>query len=464
MPQSALLLGSGFVATPTVDVLSKAGVHVTVACRTLASAQKLAGNFASTKAISLDVHDTSALEDAVAKHDVTISLIPYTFHVTVIKAAIKSRKNVVTTSYVSPAMQEMDDEVKAAGITVMNEIGLDPGIDHLYAIDTIDRIHKEGGSIHAFRSFCCGLPAPENSDNPLGYKFSWSSRGVLLALKNDAKFLENGKIVNVKGQDLMGTAKPYHTGFLGFNLVAYGNRDSSGYRERYLIVRTVRIVMTPNHVSRYHIPEAQTVIRGTMRYSGFPEFVKILVDIGFLDTEEQSFLKEPIAWKEATKQILGASSSSENDLIWAISSKTTFKDTDEKKRLAAGLKWLGIFSESKISPKGNPLDTLCATLEEKMAYEDGERDLVFLQHNFEIESKDGKKDTITSTLCEYGKPIGSGGYSAMAKLVGIPVKQVLDGTISEKGILAPMNPSINKPLMRELKETYGIECREKIIT
>ena len=124
MPQTALLLGSGFVATPTVEVLSKAGVHVTIACRTLTSAKKLAGNFANTTAISLDVNDTSALSDAVAKHDVTVSLIPYTFHVAVIKAAIKAMKHVVTTSYVSPAMQALDEEVKAAGITVLNEVGV----------------------------------------------------------------------------------------------------------------------------------------------------------------------------------------------------------------------------------------------------------------------------------------------------------------------------------------------------
>lgn len=124
MPQSALLLGSGFVATPTVELLANSGVHVTVACRTLSAAQKLAGNFPNATAVSLDVNSTSALEEAVAKHDITISLIPYTFHAAVIKAAIKAKKNVVTTSYVSPAMQELDAEVKAAGITVVNEIGV----------------------------------------------------------------------------------------------------------------------------------------------------------------------------------------------------------------------------------------------------------------------------------------------------------------------------------------------------
>ncbi|KAL2756179.1 hypothetical protein ACRALDRAFT_1063812 [Sodiomyces alcalophilus JCM 7366] len=449
MTHSALLLGSGFVATPAIEFLAKEGVHVTVACRTLASAQQLAASFPNTKAISLDVNDTSALEAAVAQHDVTISLIPYTHHATVIKAAIKAKKHVVTTSYVNPAMEALHEEAKAAGITVMNEIGLDPSIDHLYAVDVIDRVHKAGGSIRVFKSFCGGLPAPENSNNPLGYKFSWSSRGVLLALKNNAKYVENGQIVEVKGEDLMGTAKPYPTGFLGFNFVAYGNRDSSGYLERY------------------HIPEAQTVIRGTLRYAGFPEFVKVLVDIGFLRDEEQDFLKEPIAWKEATKQLIGASSSSESDLVAAVSSKTTFKSAEEKEQLVAGLKWLGVFSDTKITPRGNPLDTLCATLEQKMAYEEGERDLVFLQHYFEIENKDGSKEVLTSTLCEYGAPVGSGGYTAMAKLVGIPcgvaVKQVLNGTISERGVLAPMHPSLNNPLMKELKDNHGIECKEKVI-
>jgi saccharopine dehydrogenase (NADP+, L-glutamate forming) len=221
---SALLLGSGFVAAPTVEVLAAAGIHVTVACRTLASAQKLAAGRPNTSAVSIDVNDTAALEAAVGAHDVVISLIPYTFHAAVVKAAINKKKHVVTTSYVSPALQELDAEAKAAGITVMNEIGLDPGIDHLYAVDTIGRVHAAGGKIKSFVSYCGGLPAPEDSGNPLGYKFSWSSRGVLLALRNAATFYEGGKVVNVAGpgkspsfvdrsnvQDLMATAKPYPT-------------------------------------------------------------------------------------------------------------------------------------------------------------------------------------------------------------------------------------------------------------
>lgn len=388
--------------------------------------------------------DDKALDAEVAKNDLVISLIPYTFHATVIKSAIRNKKNVVTTSYVSPAMLELEEEAKKAGITVMNEIGLDPGIDHLYAVKTIEEVHKAGGKITSFLSYCGGLPAPEASDNPLGYKFSWSSRGVLLALRNAARFYKDGKVVDIAGPELMGAAKPYFI-YPGYAFVAYPNRDSTPYKERY------------------NIPEAQTIIRGTLRYQGFPEFIRVLVDMGFLSDEDQGFT-EAIPWKEVTRKVLASNSSSEDDLKWAISSKAKFESTEEKERIMNGLTWVGIFSDEKIIPRGNPLDTLCATLEKKMQFEANERDFVMLQHKFEIEHKDGKKETRTSTLVEYGDPKG---YSAMAKLVGVPcgvaVKQVLDGTISEKGILAPMTSKINDPLMEELKK-YGIELVEKTLS
>ncbi|KAL1952907.1 hypothetical protein VTO42DRAFT_3958 [Malbranchea cinnamomea] len=450
MPQSiegrkVLLLGSGFVTKPTVELLSKADVQVTVACRTLESSKKLCAGIPNTNPISLDVNNSDALDAELSKHDLVVSLIPYTYHATVIKAAIRTKKDVVTTSYVSPAMMELDKEAKEAGITVMNEIGLDPGIDHLYAVKTISEVHAAGGKITSFLSYCGGLPAPEDSDNPLGYKFSWSSRGVLLALRNDAKYYKDGKLEFVPGPELMGTAKPYFI-YPGYAFVAYPNRDSTVYKERY------------------NIPEAETVIRGTLRYQGFPEMVRVLVDIGFLSDEERDFLKAPIPWKQATQKILGASTDSEKDLTWAIASKTQFESTEQKTRILAGLRWIGLFSDENIVPRGNPLDTLCATLEAKMQYGPGERDMVMLQHKFGIEHKDGTKEVRTSTLVEYGDPKG---YSAMAKLVGIPcgvaVKLVLDGTIKEKGILAPMTLDLCTPLIKTLKEEYGIEMVEKTV-
>lgn len=441
-----LMLGAGFVTRPTLDVLSQAGIPVTVACRTLATAQSLSSGVSNATPISLDVSDPTALDAEVAKHDLVISLIPYTFHATVIKSAIRNKKNVVTTSYVSPAMMELDAEAKAAGITVMNEIGLDPGIDHLYAIKTIDEVHKAGGKILSFLSYCGGLPAPEDSDNPLGYKFSWSSRGVLLALRNTGKWWQDGEVVEVQGKDLMKTAKPYFI-YPGFAFVAYPNRDSTIYKERY------------------NIPEAQTVVRGTLRYQGFPQFIKVLVDIGFLEETPLDILSRPVSWKEATQAVIGAPSTSAEDLEKTILAKASFESEEDKKRIVSGLKWIGLFSDEAITPKGNPLDTLCATLEKKMQYEEKERDLVMLQHKFEIEHADGSRETRTSTLCEYGVV---GGYSAMAKTVGVPcavaVKQVLEGKISQKGVLAPMSWEICEPLMRELEVKYGITMVEKTIS
>ena len=443
--QKALLLGAGFVTKPTVQILADSGVEVTVACRTLDSAKKLCSDIRNTRPISLDVNDDAALDAEVDRSDLVISLIPYTFHATVIKSAIRKKKNVVTTSYVSDVMKELEPQVKEAGITVLNEIGLDPGIDHLWAVKTISEVHEAGGKINGFLSYCGGLPAPEASDNPLGYKFSWSSRGVLLALRNAAKFYQDGHVKEIAGPELMASAKPYYI-YPGFAFVAYPNRDSTPYRERY------------------SIPEAQTVIRGTLRYQGFPEFVKVLVDIGFLSEDKQDFLNEEISWAEATHKIIGATSKKEPDLEWAIASKTKFADTPEKERILSGMKWIGLFSNDKIIPRGNPLDTLCATLEKKMQYEKSERDMVMLQHKFEIEHKNGDKETRTSTLVEYGDPKG---YSAMAKLVGVPCavacQMVLDGRISQKGVLAPVTWDLAKPLLEELKSKYGIELIEKTV-
>lgn len=442
-----LLLGSGFVAQPTVDILAKQpDIQVTIGCRTLEKAKALAGDKA--KAISVDATNQGELNKVVKNYDLVISLIPYIYHANVVRAAIASgHTDVVTTSYINPTLRSLEPEIKKAGIVVMNEIGLDPGIDHLYAVKTIDEVHKKGGKITSFLSYCGGLPAPEDSDNPLGYKFSWSSRGVLLALRNSAKYFKDGKEESISSEDLMSSAKPYFI-YPGYALVCYPNRDSTTYKELY------------------NIPEAQTVIRGTLRFQGFPEFVKVLVDMGFLKEDPNPIFSKPIAWNKAVSEYIGAKSTSEADIVAKIDELTKFKDEADRERILAGLKWLGMFSETPITPRGNPLDTLCATLEELMQYGPNERDLVILQHKFGIEWADGKKETRTSTLVDYGVP---GGYSSMAKLVGVPcavaVLEVLkhQGAFAKPGLYAPMTPEINDPIMKTLKDDYGIYLTEKTL-
>ncbi|KAF8324714.1 saccharopine dehydrogenase [Cantharellus anzutake] len=436
IPKKILLLGSGFVAKPAAEYIVRGPINqLTIACRTLASAESLAADLPRTTAISLDVNNTSALEAEVAKYDVVISLIPYMYHAAVIKAAIKGRTHVVTTSYVSPAMRELDEEAKKAGVVVMNEIGLDPGIDHLYAVKTIDEVHEKGGKVVEFLSFCGGLPSAPASHNPLGYKFSWSSRGVLLALLNNASFYQDGQVTRIPGSELMKHAKPYY--------------------------------ISPAY--------AFTVIRGTLRYQGFPEFVATLVKLGWLDDKAKGWLKDGISFMEATQLASGARASDESALVEHIRQIVGFPSEAEASRIISGLRWIGLLSRTeKVIPKGSPvnlLDTLCGRLEGLMKFKPGETDLVMLQHKFVVEWKSGKKafashlrtETITSTLEEYGSPL-IGGDSAMSRLVGVPcgiaVQAILDGSINTPGILVPYTKEICHPLRLKLEEEgiTMIEC------
>lgn len=446
--KSILLLGSGFVAEPCLEYLLRSGNNrVTVACRRLEKAQELSSKYPDVGAISLDVADSEALEKAVGAHDIVISLIPYIQHALVMKAAIKQKKHVVTTSYVSPAMEELDAAAKEAGIVCMNEIGLDPGIDHLYALKIINEVHDQGGKIKSFESFCGGLPAPEASNNPLGYKFSWSARGVLLALRNTARYWQDGKLVEIEGKDLMNSVRPIYI-YPAFATVGYGNRDSSFYRERY------------------NIPHAETCVRGSLRYQGFPEFAKTLVNMGFLDDTPRDFLAAsapgPLAWNKVTQQLLGASSDKPEDLIKAIEPKIEVQDPEARRRVIHGVKWLGITSaDIGVDKRGTYLDVLCARLEDLMMYGEGERDMILLQHKFEVENKDGSSNTRTSVTLMYGEP---NGFSAMAKTVGVPcgiaTQLILDGKLNKAGVIAPMTPDVYQPIM-DLLPSEGINAVEQ---
>ncbi|OSD05644.1 saccharopine dehydrogenase [Trametes coccinea BRFM310] len=446
-----LLLGSGAVARPCAEYIVRNPANsLTVACRTLSSAETLVHGLRNASAVALDAgseepEKRASLEKAVADHDLVISLVPYIYHVNVIKAAIKGRTNVVTTSYISPAMRALEADIKRAGIVVMNEIGLDPGVDHLYAIKTIDEVHAKGGKVKEFTSFCGGLPAPECSGNPLGYKFSWSPRGNLLVLLNSATYLSGGNQVEVPGKDLMSSARPYFIS-PAFALVAFPNRNSVPFREFY------------------GIPEAETVMRGSLRYQGFPEFVRALVALGLLDMEQKPWLQQGLTWAEVTQHAIGASDASEGTLIKRVKELCQFPNEEEGRRIISGLKWVGVFSSAQADIRdGNLLDTFCALLEPLLRFEEGERDLVLLQHKFVIERADGSQDTITSTLEAYGEPDG---HSAMARYVGVPcgiaAQMVLDGFFKEPGIFAPHSKEICDPI-RETLEAHGMGLVERVL-
>ena len=234
--------GTGLSSGPGLRRLLENGHKVVVWNRTVSKAQEVVGG------LTKDVRPYSleALTEALQPGDIAISMLPADQHVGIAKACLAKGANFVSSSYIAPEMRALDPEFKAKGLVSVNEVGLDPGIDHLYAVKTIEEVHAEGGEIVEFVSYCGGLPAPENSNNPLGYKFSWSSRGVLLALRNTARYLAKGEPAEIQGPALMKSAKPIQTGYPAFAFVGYPNRDSVPYSKLY------------------KIPEAKTVLRGTL--------------------------------------------------------------------------------------------------------------------------------------------------------------------------------------------------------
>jgi len=243
----------------------------------------------------------------------------------------------------------------------------------------------------------------------------------------------------------MSHAKPYFIS-PAFAFVAYPNRDSLPFQKFY------------------NIPEAETIIRGTLRYQGFPEFIAALVKLDWLNSEPKAWLVDGMQWKEVMQKACGANDSNEANLIARVKQICNFSSESESQRIISGLRWIGLFSTEIIAVRnGNLLDTLCARLEGLMKYEQGERDLVMLQHKFTVVWKDGKEETITSTLEAYGAP---GGHSAMALTVGLPcgiaTQLVLDGVINTPGVHAPYTKEMCDPI-REMLESEGLGLIERVL-
>ena len=252
--RKALVLGAGYVSAPVIEYLTRdTGLGVTVASTVKAEADAVASIHERTEPVLLDVMERpDMLADLMKSHDVVVSLLPWTLHPTIAKAAIDTKTNMVTASYLSDGISALHQDAVDAGVTIVNECGVDPGIDHFLAMECFDNVHQGGGKVESFVSFCGGLPAPECSDNPLGYKFSWSPRGALLNMLSGARYLLKGEVVDIEENGgLMGAATSMD--FLpGFSLEGYPNRDSTIY------------------TGLYGIQEADTVLRGTLRYKVRP--------------------------------------------------------------------------------------------------------------------------------------------------------------------------------------------------
>jgi saccharopine dehydrogenase-like NADP-dependent oxidoreductase len=422
-----LVLGAGLVVRPLVEYfLALPGYHVTVASRTVSKAEALLQGRPHTTAKSLNVHDAEALREAVAQSDLVVSLLPATHHVTVARLCIEMGKLMATTSYVSPAMRALDAPAREAGLMLLNECGLDPGIDHMSAKKIIDEVQGAGGRVVAFSSSCGGLPAPEANDVPWGYKFSWSPRGVLTAAKNPARFLRHGKIVEIPGEKLF--RNPSTLIFDGIEYEVYPNRDSLGY------------------IELYGLDGVETMFRGTIRNRTHCELWDYLWRLGMLD-ESTSHDFDAISPAEFLLRTVPGQA---NDPARRVAQ---FLGIPPDHFQIEKMRWAGMFGAEPLGiGKQSPLDMLAHLLEKRLVYKPGERDMIILHHEFEVEyPAEQRRRRITSTLIDYGIPHGD---TSMARTVSLPVaiaaRLMLEGKIHLPGVHIPVAPEIYNPILEEL--------------
>ncbi|MHA3964712.1 MAG: saccharopine dehydrogenase C-terminal domain-containing protein [Candidatus Thorarchaeota archaeon SMTZ1-45] len=433
--KKVLCLGAGLVAHPYIQYLSDNGFHVIVASRTISKAERLIEGCKNAQAVAFNIaKDDELLEELTKKVDLVCSLLPYTFHVKAARVAIKHKTHFCTTSYISDEMKALEEDAKKAGILVLNECGVDPGIDHMSAMKIIDDVHTNDGKIVSFTSFTGGLPAPDANNNPYGYKLSWSPRGVLLAGRNDAHFLRDGKEVKIPGSELFDNCELMEVPGMG-TFEGYPNRDSLSY------------------IDIYSIPETKTMLRGTFRNVGWCGTLDKIADLGLLDIKERSL--EGMTYAALMREL---TSTSDSDVKIAVAKACNIDPDDQ---IINRLEWLGLFDEKQIPSATNTiLDAVCNLFEEKLQYAPGERDMIVMHHEFIAEYPD-KKEKITSTLIDYGIPNGD---SSMSRTVALPVaiasKMILDGKITLTGVHRPIIPEIYAPILDEL-ETLNIKMDEK---
>ncbi|XP_027128611.1 alpha-aminoadipic semialdehyde synthase, mitochondrial isoform X2 [Larimichthys crocea] len=431
-----LLLGSGYVSGPVVEYLTRdEKTQVTVASVLLKQAEELAAKYPNTIPVTLDAGSQEGHLDSLIKdHDLVISMLPYSFHPLIAKHCIKRKVNMVTASYLSPAMKELQSSAEEAGITIVNEMGLDPGIDHMLAMECIDQAKADGCTVESYSSFCGGLPAPECSDNPLRYKFSWSPYGVLLNTISPAIFLKDNQLVSIPaGGALMESTMPMD--FLpGFNLEGFPNRDSTKYSEPY------------------GIQGAHTLVRGTLRFKGFSKAMSGFVKLGLINTEPCPILNHtssPVSWKELLCRQMGLSSSTSQDAFEEAVYERIGKDDFEMNNL----RWFGMLSDESVPHADSVLASLAKHLEAKLSFDKGERDMIILRNDVGLRHPTGELETKHISLVVCGDP---NGFSAMAKTVGYPAaiaaRMVLDGEITTKGLVVPMTKEVYGPALTRLKE------------
>jgi saccharopine dehydrogenase-like NADP-dependent oxidoreductase len=436
-----LILGAGRSSSSLIDYLLKNaadnGWRVTVGDVSLELAQEKIKSNPSARAIKFDIFNVQQKEEEVSAADLVISMLPAIFHIHVAEACIKFSKHLLTASYVNEGIKGLEKDINNKGLFFLMECGLDPGIDHMTAMQAMDKIKADGGDLKSFKSFTGGLIAPESDNNPWNYKFTWNPRNVVVAGQGTAKFIRNGRYKFIPYHKLFSrTEKVYVDGFGSFE--GYPNRDSLGYREIY------------------NLGKIPTILRGTLRRPGFCSAWDIFVQLGITDDSYILEDSEKLTYREFINTFLAFSpiKNVEDKLCDYLKIS---KDSEEFKKV----EWLGIFQDTPIAIKNaTPAQVLQKILEEKLALEPDDKDMIVMQHQFEY-SIEGKMKKLISSLVSIGEDTV---HTAMANTVGLPLaiaaKLFLQNKIKQRGIVLPISPELYDPILMEL-EQLGINLIEE---
>jgi saccharopine dehydrogenase-like NADP-dependent oxidoreductase len=441
--KNILIIGAGKSSSALIkyllDTSDKENLFLTIGDISTENAHKLINNHQNATAIVLDVFDKKQREEQIQKADLVISMLPARFHLDVAKDCIAFNKHMVTASYISDEMKALDAAAKKKGLVFMNEIGLDPGIDHMSAMQVIDKIKDAGGKMLLFESFCGGIVAPESDNNLWNYKFTWNPRNVVLAGQGGAAmFIQEGTYKYI----------PYHKLFRRSEFLevkgsgkfeAIANRDSLKYR------------------SVYGLDDIPTMYRGTIRKVGFSRAWNIFVQLGMTDDSYTIEESENMSYRDFVNLFLAYSPSDSVELKLRSYLKIDQDDVMWEKLIE-----LDIFNPNKKIGLKNatPAQMLQSILEESWTLDENDKDMIVMQHLFGYELN-GERFQIESSFVVLGE---NQTYTAMSKTVGLPVGiaavNILKGEIKTPGVQIPISKEVYEPILKEL-EAHGIIFSEE---
>ncbi|HET8754216.1 MAG TPA: saccharopine dehydrogenase C-terminal domain-containing protein [Salinimicrobium sp.] len=438
-----LIVGAGKSTAVLIEyLLEKAeseDLFLTIADLVLENAQKVNKNHPRSTSISLDIFKKEERQKAVQEADIVISMLPARFHIEVAKDCVQFGKNMVTASYVSDEMAALDVEVKQKGLVFMNEIGVDPGLDHMSAMRVIDRIREKGGKMLLFESFTGGLVAPESDTNLWNYKFTWNPRNVVVAGQGGvAKFLQEGKFKYIPYNRLFRRTEFLEVQDYG-KFEVYANRNSLKYKEIY------------------KLNDILTLYRGTIRRVGFSKAWNMFVQLGMTDDSYTMENSDKMSYRDFVNSFLPYSPTDSVELKFRHNLKMDQDDIRWEKLLELDL----FSSEKKVELKNaTPAEILQKILMEKWSLAEDDKDMIVMYHKFGFEI-DGQRKQIDATMVNIGKDQT---HTAMARTVGLPVGMatlgILNGKISSPGVQLPINKEVYNPILDELEE-YGIHFKEE---